>query len=133
MIRQEFDTDGYWKVIIYYDVDFNLLTPLYSELKDAGFPPKEIAFIFKQLKKGSVKGVTCSNGAYHTSIVVFNKHNTLPDYINSIVHEAEHVKQAMLRTYMIEDKGEPPAYTIGYLVERMCEGFEEVIENREDF
>ena len=58
---------------------------------------------------------------------------SLPDYINSIVHEAEHVKQAMLRTYMIEDKGEPPAYTIGYLVERMCEGFEEVIENREDF
>ncbi len=35
------------------------------------------------------------------------------DYINSIVHEAEHIKQAMLKAYRVEDKGEPPAYTIG--------------------
>jgi hypothetical protein len=45
------------------------------------------------------------------------------DYISSIVHEAEHVKQAILDTYDIEDKGEAPAYTIGYLVMQMYEVF----------
>ena len=68
-----------------------------------------------------------SSGAYHTSIVILKKHSSVEDYINSIIHEAEHVKQAMLSTYMIEDKGEPPAYTIGYLVMRMWRVFRQFL------
>ena len=49
------------------------------------------------------------------------------DYIDSVVHEAEHVKQAMLKAYHVEDIGEPPAYTIGYLVGRMWEAFKQFL------
>ena len=45
------------------------------------------------------------------------------DYLNSIIHEAEHIKQAMLKAYDVDDIGEPPAYTIGYLVMKMYEVF----------
>ena len=48
-------------------------------------------------------------------------------YNNSIVHEAEHIKQAMLRTYEVEDEGEAPAYTIGYLVSQMWHVFKEMV------
>ena len=48
-----------------------------------------------------------------------NEHKTIEDYINSIVHEAEHVKQAMLKAYKVDDSGEPPAYTIGFIVMKM--------------
>ena len=127
MVRQQFDVEGYWKVIIYYNVDGGFFFPVFKELKRIGFPPKNIELIVGQLKRGEAKAVTCSNGAYHTSIVLFSRHKDKYDYINSLVHEAEHVKQAMLKTYRIEDEGEPPAYTIGYLVMRMWEVFRNII------
>jgi len=127
MIRQQIDVDGYWKVVVYYDVDFHLLMPVYKELRGIGFPSEDIDLICRQLERGKAKGVTCSNGAYHTSIVLFAKHEDKYDYLNSLVHEAEHIKQAMLKTYMVEDEGEPPAYTIGYLVQRMWEVFRKLI------
>lgn len=45
------------------------------------------------------------------------------DYINSIVHEAEHIKQSMLKAYNIDESGEPPANTVAYLVEKMLQVF----------
>ena len=51
--------------------------------------------------------------------VSFYKHSDKYDYINSIVHEAEHIKQHMLKAYNVDDFGEAPAYTIGYLVMMM--------------
>ena len=127
MVRQQIDVDGYWKVIVYYDVDFNLLFPVLRELRRIGFPIEDIREILRQLKRGNAKAVTCSNGAYHASVVLFGKHEDKYEYLNSLVHEAEHVKQAMLKTYMIEDDGEPPAYTIGYLVQRMWEVFRNIL------
>ena len=55
------------------------------------------------------------------SIVRFNIHTNKYDYINSIVHEAEHVKQAMLAYYNIEDEGENAAYAIAYIATKMLQ------------
>lgn len=65
------------------------------------------------------KAVTISSIDFKTSIVLFNNHKSYLDYINSIVHEAEHIKQAMLDAYNVEDFGEAPAYTIGYIASQM--------------
>lgn len=78
------------------------------------------------LSSDKAKAVTISNISYHESIVLFNIHNSRYDYINSLVHEAEHIKQAMLHAYNVEDSGEAPAYTIGYLVMRMFEVFKHI-------
>lgn len=119
MVRQEIDVDGYWKVIVFYDVDFSLLYPVFEELRKIRFPVKDIQEIFRQLGEGQAKAVTCSNEAHHASVVLFGRHEDRDDYLNSLVHEAEHVKQAMLKAYRVKDEGEPPAYTIGYLVSMM--------------
>lgn len=71
------------------------------------------------LETGAVKAFTLSIFTKRTSVVGFNKHKNKYDYINSVVHEAEHVKQDVLRYYKVKDEGEPPAYTIGYIVVRM--------------
>ena len=65
------------------------------------------------------KAVTISNLKLHTSVVLFNKHKQYYDYINSIIHETEHIKQSMLYAYDVDDSGEPPAYTIGYIASKM--------------
>lgn len=127
MVRQKFDVDGYWKVIVYYNVDIDFLIPVFNELEGIGFTQREIRKVHRELKKRKTKAVTCSNGAEHISVVILKRHYWVDDFVNSLVHEAEHLKQAMLKTYMIEDAGEPPAYTIGYLVMRMWEVFGKMV------
>ena len=68
MFKHIININNYWKVIVYYNIDYNFF-----------------------------------------------------DYINSIVHEAEHVKQAMLAYYNIEDEGENAAYTIAYIATKMLQ------------
>ena len=118
MIKQNIDVDGYWRVIVYYNIDYNSFNIIYKELARNGSPVEEIKHIYTALK-ANAKAVTISNINAHTSIVLFNKHKTKEDYINSIAHEAEHIKQHMLKAYSVKDSGEHPAYTLGFLVMKM--------------
>ena len=117
MIRQVLNVNNKWKVVIYYNVDYNLFRIIETELYVEGVKRKTIKRIYDIMSKEKAKAVTISNN--RTSIVLFNKHKTKYDYINSIAHEAEHIKQVMLYYYNVKDLGEPPAYTIGYLVSEM--------------
>ena len=127
MIKQSFDVDGYWRVTVYYNIDCDFFSDVEFELRKIGFSASAIDEVYTTLRSEDAKAVTCSKVEEHTSIVIFNPHSSKADYISSIVHEAEHVKQAMLTAYHIEDRGEAPAYTIGYLVSRMYETFNRFI------
>jgi hypothetical protein len=127
MIKQVFSIDSYWKVIAYYDLDYNFFDDVAWELKMASIPRTAIEEVWNTLRADRAKAVTCNSFERHISIVIFNPHTSKSDYINSIVHEAEHVKQAMFKVYNIEDDGEPPAYTIGYIVMRMYEIFRNIL------
>ena len=91
------------------------------------FSEAAIEKVRKSMVSGEAKAVTCSVNHQHTSIVLLNKHDSMADYVSSIVHEAEHVKQSMLKAYQVEDIGEAPAYTIGYIVKKMWEVFREFL------
>jgi hypothetical protein len=121
MIKQVFDVDGYWNVVVFWNVDYHFFDDIEFELRMIGFTNVAIEEVRNSMMSGEAKAVTCSH--QHTSIILFNNHDSISDYISSIVHEAEHVKQAMLKAYDVEDVGEPPAYTIGYLVKKMWEVF----------
>lgn len=125
MIRYQFDVENYWKVIVFFNMDYNFFSMVSRELLDARFSIQTIKAMYESMYSHKAKAVTCSNPDRHISIVIFNEHKRVDDYINSIVHEAEHIKQAMLRVYNIKDAGENPAYTIGYLVMMMYRGFRE--------
>lgn len=119
MIKQVIDVNGYWKVIVYYDIDYNLFDYIAIDLYNIKIKTKTIKRVYKNMITNKAKAVTISNIEDYTSVVLFNTHKHKYDYINSIVHEAEHIKQHMLKGYNIKDEGEPPAYTIGYLVMKM--------------
>ena len=119
MIKQILNVNKYWRVIIYYNVNYNLFNYIANDLYKINIPKRIIKRIYKNMNFGNAKAVTISNIKLHISIVLFNKHNNKYDYLNSIVHEAEHIKQHMLEGYNVNDIGEPPAYTIGYLVMKM--------------
>ena len=99
---------------------------LYLELNKIAFSKESIDDIFNKIKSGNVKAATCNSIEERVSVVLFGNHNNDIDYINSIVHEAEHVKQALLRAYSVDDIGENAAYTIGYIVSRMYSIFKNI-------
>ena len=129
MIKQTFDIENYWEVVVYYNLDCNFFDDIAFELMKTGFRKVAIEEVYDTMKAKDAKAVTCSKIEEHRSVVIFNPHTSKADYISSIVHEAEHIKQAMLAAYHIEDRGEAPAYTIGYLVSRMYEVFKEFLCN----
>lgn len=123
MIKQVFDTESYYRVVVYYDMDYNFFDDVLYELRLIDFPLDYIKSLRRSMMSREALAVTCSSTKHHTSVVIFNTHSSKSDYINSIVHEAEHIKQAMLKAYEVEDSGELPAYTIGYIVMKMYEVF----------
>jgi hypothetical protein len=126
MIKQVFNVESYWKVIVYYDVDYNFFDIIATEFRKYSASISFINDIYSIMSQGKAKAVTYSNIDKHISIVLFNRHSSREDYINSLVHEAEHIKQAMLDAYKVKDEGEPPAYTIGYLVMKMWKTFNHI-------
>ena len=128
MIKQVINVDNKWKVIVYYNIDYNLFHYVADELRSLGMSSKRIERIAYLSFTGEVKAFTVTNAARQTSVVGFNYHKTIKDYVNSIAHEAEHVKQHMLDAYLVADKNEPPAYTIGFLVSKMLMFFLKMIQ-----
>ena len=127
MIRQSFDIEHYWRVIVYYQLDYGLFSIVEREMLDIGAPKWQIEELYDTMSLGEAKAVTCNIAKKHTSVILFNVHNSKTDFINSVIHEAEHVKQAMLKAYYVEDKGEPPSYTMGYLVSKMWGVFRQFV------
>lgn len=123
MVKQVFDIDGYWEVIVYWNVDYSFFSDVELELRKIRFTNAAVAEVYDTMKNKKAKGVTCNKDGEHKSVVIFNPHESKADYINSIVHEATHVMQAILHAYHIENRGEAPAYTVGYIVMRMYEVF----------
>ena len=119
MIKRIINIDGYWKVIVYYNVDYNLFSVIDFSLNRLGCNDREIEAIHYNMKYTGAKAVTISSINKLKSVVLFNKHNSYYDYINSIIHEAEHIKQSMLDAYSVNDYGEPPAYTVGYIATQL--------------
>lgn len=119
MIRRTINIDDYWKVIVYYNVNYNFFNIISRELKRYGASNSTIKRIYNRMFKGKAKAVTINFYEEKVSIVLFNNHKSYYDYINSIIHEAEHIKQSMLYVYNVYDSGEPPAYTVGHLASQM--------------
>ena len=127
MIRQEFNVRSYWKVVVWWNLDYHFFDIVLNDIRVMGIDDETVRDIYKIMKSGRAKAVTISNVSKHASLILFNSHSNKIDYINSIVHESVHVKQAMLESYHVEDEGEAPAYTMGYLVSRIWEGFRKLL------
>ena len=123
MIKQIINIETYWKIIVYYNVNYNLFYIIIDDINSNGTPVEEIGIIKHKLLFGDAKAVTINCIKQNISFVLFIKHKTIEDYISSIVHEAEHVKDAILYKFRVKNIGEPPAYTIGYIVKQMYKVF----------
>ena len=99
MMRQDIDINGYWKIIVVYDVELGQ--------KDGGF--------------------TYTNFEKKQSIVGIGKSTSSAQFLNTVTHEAKHLQSHICRYYNIEEDSEEAAYLIGYIVQQMFAAFRKFI------
>jgi len=99
MIRQDIDLDGYWDIIVVYDVYLGEIN----------------------------SGFTHTNFNKKLSIVAIGKADTKRQFLNTIVHEAKHVQSHICKYYDVPEDSEDAAYLIGYIVMKMYETFNRII------
>lgn len=99
MIRQDIDIDGYWKIIVVYNV--------YLGKKNTGF--------------------TYTDFDKRKSVVGISKTTLQEQFLNTIVHEAKHVQSHICRYYKVEEDSEAAAYLIGYIIQQMHRVFKYMI------
>ena len=129
MIKQIINVDDKWTIVVYYIFDNKYYKDLIHDLQKIVCPQMEVQAICGNMVSGMAMGFTYSNYAIKLSVVGIGKHSNKSEYISTIVHEAEHVKDAMLSYYSVSNEGEPPANTIGYIVKRMYKTFKHFICN----
>ena len=95
MIRQDIDVDGYWNIIVCYDV--------FLGEQNAGF--------------------THTDYGKRLSIVGIGKATSKEQFMNTIVHEAKHVQSHICKYYDVSEDSEEAAYLIGFIVMRMFQIF----------
>lgn len=127
MIRQVINVDNHWRVIVYYNVNYALFDYIKEELVSLGSPVEEIDKLYDTMSSFRAKAATYIIPKHKTSIVLFNKHKSNIDYLNSIAHECYHVVDGILDYYNYSMRGEPPAYTIGFLFKEMFKVFDSAV------
>lgn len=95
MIRQDIDVDGYWKIIVLYNV--------YLGNKNTGFTHTD----FK--KKRSIIGISPTTNQ--------------EQFFNTLVHESKHAQSHICKYYDIEEDSEDAAYLIGFIIQQMHKVF----------
>jgi len=95
MKKQEIDIEGYWTIIIVYNI--------YLGERNSGF--------------------THTNFKKRLSIVGIGQADSKKQFLNTIVHEAKHVQSHICMYYDVPEDGEDAAYLIGYIVMKMYNVF----------
>lgn len=91
MVRQDFSIDGYWDVIICYNVELGELN----------------------------SGFTHTNFNDKLSIVGIGKATSKKQFFNTIIHEIKHLQSHICKYYKVPEDGEPAAYLTGYIASKI--------------
>lgn len=99
MYRQDIDIDGYWTVIVVYNV--------WLGKKNTGF--------------------THTDFTKRLSIVGISEATSDAQFVDTVAHEIKHVQSHICRYYNVSEDGEQAAYLTGYLMNRMYRFFEKFL------
>ena len=129
MIGQSFYIDKYdWQVVVLYEVSYNNKTYVINMLKQICEDEELIRKANYNLNIRSYNtGFTYSDLDKQRSIIVIGKTTSTREMVNTIVHEANHLKSHIATAYNIDEKGEEVCYLIGGIVKCMFNVFSKII------
>ena len=119
MIKSIVDVAGYWKIVLFVNVDYDRYDIIESALTDILAPTSVMDEIYDKISYKLNTGVTFTNDDFKTSVVCINKASSKKELINTISHEANHVQTAICNYYDVPIDSEPAAYLIGYIISKI--------------
>lgn len=121
MIRDYLDVDRHWGILAYYDVqpfDFSQLGPI---LREFGCPEWEIEHARETVSKDNKAFVFNAPWA-RMSVMVVGRVTHPSQFMNSLLHELDHLQDTILEYYHVQHGTEDAAYLQGYLGQMAYDG-----------
>ena len=109
-----------WIVHVYYDTTPYDTEELLGKLKRLGCSENGILRTRKQLLGGDYNnGLTYSNRALKQSVVSLGRASEFAQFLNSFVHELQHLSTHIAQAYGIPLDGEEICYLSGWIAQEM--------------
>ena len=125
MIAQSFNISQYdWNIKVYYDVekcDINFCVKQLKKLTTDKHIFEECDKTLNTNKRD--RAYTYSSYVAKSSIVFIGIPSSTGELINTITHEANHIKSHIATYYDLNEKGEKVSYLIGEIVKEMSNTF----------
>lgn len=121
MTRDYLDIDKHWGILAYYDAtpsDFSQLGPI---LREFGCPEWEIKRAYETVNRQD-KAFVFNAPWVRMSVMVVGRVSHPSQFLNSLLHEFDHLQDAILQYYQVEQGTEDAAYLQGYLGQVAYEG-----------
>lgn len=129
MIGQKFYIDKYdWQVVVLYEVGYRNKDYVIDMLRQICNKESIINQAKANLNLDKYNtGFTYSDLDEQYSLMVIGKASSNRETVNTIVHEANHLKSHIATKYNIDEKGEEVCYLIGGIVRTMFRVFSKII------
>ena len=129
MIGQRFYIDKYdWQVMVLYEVGSDSANIVIGMLESICDDNEILDTAYESLSNGKPNtGFTYSDYDKRRSFMVIGKTTSPSETLNTIVHEANHLKSHIATVFNVDEKGEEVCYLIGDIVRRMYGVFRKFI------
>lgn len=125
MIGQKFNIPKYdWDVKVYYDVKKEDIKFCFKQLRKLTTQRKYFRECYKTLYTNKKdRAYVYSSLRKQETIIFIGVPSSTGELINTITHEANHLKSHLATAYNLNEKDEEVCYVIGNIVEQMSEVF----------
>lgn len=120
MVTKFIDIDGKWGVLLSYHFDEADYEDMIALMSAFGMRRRDINQAFEILS-GYNTGMAVSNDELRMSCIFISHSTSNSQWWSTVVHELKHCSDAIINYYEEQLDGEPSAYTIGYLMQRVVE------------
>lgn len=120
--------DHDWNVLVYYNASKEDSVEIADSLSQLDCPKQDIRKCLRVLRRKNT-GFTFTNTDYKMSIVCIGQATNISQFVNTCIHEADHVQAHICEYYGVPIHGEAAAYLIGHLVQRMYMMVEKILRS----
>lgn len=128
MTTQHLSIEGYWNVTFVYDVWPSDLSEVARLMRRVSASQKMIDEAAENLS-GWNAGYTLTSMGWRESIVFIGRATSLREFLNTVIHEVDHVQAQVAEYYGVELGTEQAAYLQGYIGGRLLEFIVEQIKS----
>ncbi|MBQ7690205.1 MAG: hypothetical protein IJT30_03295 [Muribaculaceae bacterium] len=125
MIQDYKDIDGYWGVLFCYGYDERDSEDIEAILDNFGLSAHKVAEALNILRNPNT-GMTVTQPRLRMSVVFISMATSRGQWVDTIMHELDHVQASMCDYYNIEKGSEEAAYLQGYLARQATPIIEEI-------